>query len=167
MSKKVESGLGVITINTAKPPDTRNINKTIKMLRNNYEKGYNNIDYLLGYTRDPTIGYEPAPLERPAKLDTNVIFTKLKHDYQDPNRDKLQTAKTKQLTMDDYFKVIGREKEVADFTNKVDESKWTSSKPTPNIITSKLNKNEEQFIKQMQSSRKSPIVRGYVGKKKI
>ena len=140
------------------------------------------VDYLLGFKPIPKSESEEESEEeskaaskskkaaskavppRNRTLDNRVIFTKLRHDYQDPNRDKLQTAKTKQLPIDDYFKIIGREKEVTDFTNKVDEAKYNK----PNVIAS-INKQEEQFIKQMQSSsnRNSPIVRGYVGKKKI
>ena len=163
-----QHGLGVVTVNTAKPPDTRDIHPKVKLFRNSYEKGYDNVNYLLGYKPIPKSASIAASKEAPPQSQTsddNAMFTKLRHDYQDPDRDKLQTAKTKQLPIDDYFKVIGREKEVADFTNKVEVAKY--NKPTPNV-TARINKQEEMFIKQMQNSnRNSPIVRGYVGKKKI
>ena len=146
------------TVVTHKKPDLRNFNERITLLRDAYDKGYANVEYLTtgkipnGWKRNdgklankqvnkdsvehslqnqqqqqtPLITIN-TPLQAPlqAPVTTTIVQpNKLVHDYQDPNKPQLNTIRTKQMSIDEYIKISGKEQSDNHFNQAVDKRKY-------------------------------------------
>ena len=145
--------LKVETAVTHKKPDLRTFNKYVTLLRDAYDKGYANMEYLttgkvpIGWKRyddksvnktvnkpvnktvtipynepnsQPTVQPTVQPLVQPIVVNNNqpptsnrptVIPNQLNHDYQDPNRHRLDQSKLIQTTLDQYNVIDQEERE--------------------------------------------------------
>ena len=141
--------LKVETAVTHKKPDLRTFDKYVTLLRDGYDKGYANMEYLTtgeiakGWKRydgklvnktvtipynqpnsqptvQPLVQPTVQPLVQPIVVNNNqpptpnrptVIPNQLNHDYQDPNRHRLDQSKLIQTTLDQYNVIDQEERE--------------------------------------------------------
>lgn len=127
--------LKVETAVTHKKPDLRTFNKYVTLLRDAYDKGYANTEYLTtGNVMNGWKRPDNKPVTQPVDKPVNKTVTQLNdqpvtktvtipynqpvtepviipnqlnnNDYRDPNRHKLDQSELKQTTLDQYQKNI-------------------------------------------------------------